>query len=30
MSNIKQTKDGLMEKSSGRKIVSPLDLKNQS
>jgi len=25
MSNIKQTKDGLVEKSTGRKIVSPLD-----
>lgn len=26
MSNIKSTKDGLVEKSSGRKIVSPLDV----
>lgn len=26
MSNIKQTKDGLIEKSTGRKIVSPLDI----
>lgn len=25
MSNIKSTKDGLVEKSSGKKIVSPLD-----
>ena len=26
MSNIKQTKDGLVEKSTGRKIRSPLDM----
>lgn len=25
MSNIKSTKDGLVEKSSGKKIISPLD-----
>ena len=28
MSNIKQTKDGLVEKSTGRKIISPLDNKH--
>jgi len=26
MSNVEVTKDGLIEKSTGRKIVSPLDL----
>lgn len=26
MSNIKQTKEGLVEKTSGRKIESPLDI----
>ena len=26
MSNIKETKDGLVEKSTGRKIKSPLDV----
>ncbi len=29
-SNIKQTKDGLVEKSSGRKIESPLDKLDKS
>jgi len=29
MSNIKETKDGLVEKSSGRKIESPLDTLNE-
>jgi len=30
MSNIEQTKDGLIEKSSGRKIESPLDYVEKS
>ena len=30
MPNVKQTKDGLMEKSTGRKIESPLDTAEQS
>ena len=30
MSNIKQTKDGLIEKSTGRNIESPLDFLSQT